>query len=694
MDAAELATELSLSRRSRRELPLVLNALCHQGLLACKGERYRLQALPDFMEGTISVHPRGFGFASITKAAAGAKPQRDLFVPPEALGAARHGDRALLRITSREGDRLLARVVRVLERAAKLLVGTYMAGGLTGLVTPEDDRYPFTIVIPRAQSLGARDGEIVVVEITDQPAAGHPVGRITEVLGDPGKLSVQTEIVIRKFELPHRFGAEAMAQAAALPVEVRVEEGRADLREIQHVTIDGETARDFDDAVAIEKTHRGYRLYVSIADVSHYVTLGSPLDQEAYARGTSVYFPTRVLPMLPERLSNGLCSLVPDEDRLAFTAILDFDKDGKRLKKEFTRSVIRSHHRFTYTKVKEIVIDKDPPIRRAHKSFLTPLRQMEELARLLLARRQVRGSIGFELPEAQVLIGPEDTVAGILRTERNFAHQIIEEFMLAANEAVAETFTEAKFPALYRVHATPDPVKVAEFADFAASMGLELPQDIGSPKWFGKVLKLVEGEPTEYIVNNLLLRTMNQAVYAPDNIGHFGLAAPYYTHFTSPIRRYPDLIVHRALAQLLAGKPAAKAQSAPRPLPEVGVFLSDRERTAVDADREMVDRLKTRFMAGKIGEEFKGVISGAAAFGLFVELFDLFVSGAIAIADLTDDYYHLDEKRHRFVGEHTGRIFQMGDLVLVRVANVNLRRRRIDFELVEQISRSDQQADR
>jgi ribonuclease R len=684
-DQTEILAALALSKAGKKEAQQVLGALCQQNQLVCKGTRYRLRELLDFLEGTITVHPRGFAFAKVTKAPAGRDSKRDLFIPPEALGSARHGDRTLLTITGQDGDRLFGRVIQVLERGSNLLVGTYTAGSRTGLVIPEDDRYPFTIVVPRTLAMGARNGEAVLAEITDQPAAGHPEGRIVEVLGDPDKLSVQTEMVIRKFELPHLFGAEAMAQAEGL--EAKAESGgkRADLRHIRHVTIDSETARDFDDAVAVEETKQGYRLYVSIADVSHYVTLGSPLDSEAYQRGTSVYFPTRVLPMLPERLSNDLCSLVPLEDRLAFTAILDFDRQGNRRKMDFTKSVIRSQQRFTYTTVNAIVTEKDEASRRAHPDFLAMLQSMELLARRLLARRMDRGSIGFEIPEAKILIGPEETVASILRTERNFAHQIIEEFMLAANEAVAEIFSESNFPALYRIHETPDPTKVAEFAEFAASLGFELPADPGSPKWFGKVLKLVKGSPTEYIINNLLLRTMKQAAYSPENAGHFGLAASYYTHFTSPIRRYPDLMVHRALAQLLAGKPAAKSKSGPEPLPEAGLFLSGRERVAVNADREMVDRLKSRFMATKLGEEFQGVISGVAKFGIFVELLDLFVSGAISVADLSDDYYHLDEKRHRYTGERTGRILQMGDLVLVRVANVNLRRRRIDFELLEKL---------
>jgi ribonuclease R len=680
-EQAEIMTALARSRPEKKLLLQVLSALCHQQLLACKGNRYRLHEDAGLLEGTLAVHPRGFAFARITDRQLSPDKKSDLFIPAEALATARHGDRVLLTVTGREQERMLARVVQVLERGRNLLVGTYTAGSRTGLVVPEDDRYPFSIIVPRSLSQGARNGEAVLVEITDQPAAGHPEGRIAEVLGDPNKISVQTEMVIRKFELPHRFGAAALNQAEGLDDRVQANDDRTDLRQIRHVTIDGETARDFDDAVAVMATDVGWRLYVSIADVSHYVVLGSPLDEEAYQRGTSVYFPTRVLPMLPERLSNDLCSLIPEKDRYAFTAILDFDREGRRLAKKFTRSVIRSQHRFTYTTVNEIITGNGET-RLAHETFLPMLQAMEELARHLLSRRLARGSIGFELPEAGIIIGPEESVAGIVRTERNFAHQIIEEFMLAANEAVAETFTEQNYPALYRIHETPDPAKVAEFAEFAGSMGLELPSDAGSPLWFGKVLNLAKGKPTEYIINNLLLRTMKQAAYSPANAGHFGLAATDYTHFTSPIRRYPDLMVHRALAQLLAGKPASKSRSGPQPLAEAGLFLSARERVAVDADREMVDRLKARFMANKIGQEFQGVISGVAQFGLFVELLDLFVSGGISVADLKDDYYHLDEKRHRYLGERTGRILQMGDLVRVRVANVNIRRRRIDFELI------------
>ncbi|MDH5299171.1 MAG: ribonuclease R, partial [Desulfobulbaceae bacterium] len=537
---------------------------------------------------------------------------------------------------------------------------------------------------------GAKNGEAVVAEITDyRPDNRNPEGRIVEVLGDPNSLQVQTDMVIRKLELPHAFAEAALAQAEALDGVVRPEAGRADLREVLHVTIDGEDARDFDDAVAVVKSPGGYRLYVSIADVSHYVTPGSPLDLDAFRRGTSVYFPTRVVPMLPERLSNDLCSLVPDQDRYAFTAILDFDRKGNRIGKQFTKSLIRSHRRLTYTKVRQVLVDQDPAMRKELKGLLTPLKCMGELAAEIEKQRMARGSIGFELPEAKVEIGEDDQVTGIIRLERNRAHKLIEEFMLAANEAVAETFAQRGMPSLYRIHEPPDPIKVSEFVEFGRGMGLALPTGSGSPAWFGKVIGLVVGTPQEYIVNNLLLRTMQQARYSPDNVGHFGLAAEYYTHFTSPIRRYPDLMVHRALSKLLAA-PEARVKSAADQAPvdtlvDAGAALSKRERVAVDAEREVVDRLKVRFMAQRIDSHYDGVVAGVTSFGLFVELIDIFVNGAVAIGDLNDDYYHHDERHHRLVGKRTNKCFQIGDLVRVRVASVEPSRRHINFDNVRKL---------
>ena len=419
---------------------------------------------------------------------------------------------------------------------------------------------------------------------------------------------------------------------------------------------------------------------MSIADVSYYVKPGSTLDREAYERGTSVYFPNRVVPMLPERLSNNLCSLVPNKPRPAFTAIMEFDRKGKRLAKKFSKSIITSQHRLTYTTVKQILDDKDKALASRYNDILPQLREMAQLASVLERKRIGRGSIGFSLPEAEVLIDAAGQVTDVVRAERNMAHKLIEEFMLAANEAVAFTLAAEGFPTLYRIHESPDDLKVKEFTAFARTLGLHLSANGGSPKWFGKVLNLVAGTPKEYIVNNILLRTMQRARYSPENVGHFGLAAAYYCHFTSPIRRYPDLIVHRTLFALLTKKKKGSASPAPD-LQQAGYFLSGRERAAVDAEREMTERLQVRFMAEKIGENFEGIVSGVTAFGLFIELLDHFVSGAIEIAKLKGDYFQFDEKNYRLIGSHTNKIFQVGDLVLIKVAGVDIRQRRINFVL-------------
>lgn len=678
----EILNGLGLGRHFRKELDILLSNLCNRKLLICQDNIFTASKTPEVLEGTLSVHPRGFAFATVDNIPDGMKIDQDVFIPANGLATATHGDRVLLKVTGSRRGRMEARVIRVLGRAASSLVGIYISGKPTGIVTPEDDRFPFNIVIHKKHSCGAKNGEAVVVEITHYKAEQrNPEGKIIEVLGDPNDLQVQTEITIRKFDLPHLFSDKVAEQVSGIDPRIRREDKRVDLRDIFLVTIDGEDARDFDDAVGVVKTRDGYRLYVSIADVSHYVTPGTPLDQEAYQRGTSVYFPTRVVPMLPERLSNDLCSLIPNKDRLSFTAILDFNHHGKREKKEFTKSIICSQHRLTYTIVREILVDNNQERREQYKSIIPALERMAELAAQLEQQRMARGSIGFEIPEAKVILDTENKIASIARQERNLAHKIIEEFMLAANEAVAETFAEQKVDSLYRIHETPDPVKVGEFSQFAQSMGIKIPTDIGSPSWFSKVLTLVSGTPQEYIVNNLLLRTMKQACYSPENVGHFGLAASHYTHFTSPIRRYPDLMVHRALSKMLTAKQTKKTSAEEKSVStaEAGTFLSKRERVAVDAEREMVDRLKVRFMEDKVGEVFDGIISGVTSFGIFVELIDQFISGAVAITDLKDDYYGLDEKHHRLIGKGTRKTYQIGDLIRVRVKSVEIQRRRINF---------------
>ena len=685
----EILGAFDLGRSHRKILDMMLQDMGRRKIVFFTPDKtYTVLKSQDYLEGELSVNPRGFAFVRL------APPNEhleDVFVPGKSISTAMHGDLILVKIINIKGRKREGRVVRVLERGSSQIVGIYKVENSVGLVLPEDDRFAFNIRINEEFRCGAKDGEAVVAKIIEHSLFedSNPKGEIIEVLGDPDSLNVQTEIVIKKFELPNVFDSTVQSQLARIDSKVLPGPDRLDLRDSLHITIDGETARDFDDAVAVVKKDKGYRLYVSIADVSHYVTLGSALDLEAYQRGTSVYFPTRVVPMLPERLSNDLCSLVPNEDRYAFTAILDFDRNGIIKGKQFAKSIIRSKYRMTYNQVKAIIIDKEPAMTKRYKKLVPSLTDMEKLGHALLHQRETRGSIGFELPEAFVEVSNDDTVAGISRRDRNFAHQIIEEFMLAANEAVATILAEKNLTkGLFRVHETPDPVKVSEFSQFATTLGMELPEESGTPYWFGKVLDLAKGSPQEYIVNNLLLRTMKQARYTSENVGHFGLAASHYTHFTSPIRRYPDLMVHRALADFLnkgkdkgmsLPKNKKKKEEGPGKVIDAGDFLSKRERVAVDAEREMVDRLKVRFMEDKIGECFEAIVSGVTSFGLFVELLDVFVSGGVAITDLTDDYYHLDDRNHRLIGKRTNNVIQMGDVLTVKLSSVERARRRINF---------------
>lgn len=683
-DVKAVQEALCVTRGDRKVVDFALDELCHQRILhTVKGKTFRLNA-HDFVEGVLSVHPRGFAFAApVVSEGEKKSDKKDFFIPARDLSSGLHGDLVLVQITGSRRGRSEARVVTVLDRATKNLVGIYSAGRTTGgQVIPEDDRYPFTITISGEQTAQVEEGDAVLVEITDfGEERATAMGRIIEVLGNPDSTQVQMEMVIRKYDLPHVFDDACLKQAAECSSTVEMTDERTDLRDIFHVTIDGETARDFDDAVSVQKTQKGYRLYVSIADVSHYVQPGSPLDQEAWRRGTSVYFPTGVLPMLPERLSNGLCSLNPNEDRYAFTAILDFDLSGKLLKSTFVPSLIRSAYRLTYTIVRQILVDKDPAVQQDNKPLLTPLRWMGELGAELEKSRIARGSMGFEIPETYIEIGEDDRVSNISKRHRNQAHKIIEEFMLAANEAVAETFATRKFPAVYRIHQSPDMTKVADFSQFMKTLGYEMPSKDASSKDFNRLLTQTKDTEKEYLVNNLILRVMQQARYSPDNIGHFGLAANFYTHFTSPIRRYPDLMVHRALKQLI-GLRGPRTPSAAS-LIEDGEFVSKRERIAVDADREMADRMKVRFMEDKIGDVFPAIISGITSFGLFVQLSETMISGAVAITDLPEDSYEFHEKIHTVTGRRTGQSHQVGDLVNVKLISVDKRRQRINFVIAE-----------
>ncbi|MFZ5799112.1 MAG: ribonuclease R [Thermodesulfobacteriota bacterium] len=675
----EIILGLDLPRHERKTLKDLLTALEKRGKILRQGNTYKLVGDSGLIRATLELNSRGFGFAQVEGAG---RQDKDPFIARNNLNGASHGDTVLIRLISDRG-RPEARVVKVLRRGISRLCGIYTAAGKSGYLTPDNDRMPFTLLIRRNNSLGARSNTAVLAEILDYGDSGQPPeGKIIEILGDPLSATVQVRMAVEQFELSRSFPAAVNEETDRLQPLTECEGGRVDLRQIPHVTIDGESAKDFDDAIAVEETGNGFRLYVSIADVSHYVRPGSAIDREAYRRGTSVYFPDLVIPMLPERLSNDLCSLVPDQDRPAFTAILDYNARGQRTGEKFSRSMIKSRQRFTYTTVRRILYDREPAAQEEFSHLLPMLENARVLADLLAHRRMKRGAIGFDIPEPEILL-QEEKVASIDRAERNPAHKLIEEFMLAANEAVAETMDRERRPVLFRIHERPDPLKVEQFTEATRAMGLQLPPFELTPSWFAGVVAKAEHSPAQYVVNNLMLRTMQQARYSPDNNGHFGLAADFYLHFTSPIRRYPDLVAHRVLAQLIS---RSRTKDKPPPvladnasMADAALHLSKRERVAVDVERNTQARLSALFLQDRIGEEFEAIISGVSTFGMFVELLDSFISGAIPLSDLTDDYYILDSRAHRLIGERTRRTFQMGDLLRVRLVQVDMLSKKITF---------------
>ncbi len=632
-------------------------------------------------EGVVTIHPKGFGFVEhLTSKYSQATYTKDPFLSPSKIGSTRHGDRVLIHITGvgRNG-RPEATIISLLKRGSETIIG-YFVSGPPAKVQPEDPHFPYSVGLPQDQQNFAAHGEVVIVELAPDSGSGL-LGRITEVLGAPESIDVQMRLVIEKHNLPHVFSKKIMEEVEIFNENIEVSDDRLNLLHIDHITIDGESAKDFDDAIAVVKTTKGYRLYVSIADVSHYVAKDSALDREAYQRGTSIYFPGRVIPMLPEKLSNNLCSLVPNKNRYTFSVIIDFDDSGKVQKKKFAKSIICSRHRFTYTTIKKILIDQDIQARTSHKAHLTSLTWAEKLATVLHKRRMERGAIGFNIPEPEIRLKEDGNIDTITRAERNFAHQLIEEFMLAANEAVASFFTEKQTETLYRIHEKPDLEKVQEFKKYAETLDIHLPDYSEDPSWFGMIIKRIQGSSKEYVVNNLLLRTMQQAKYDTVNGGHFGLAATDYTHFTSPIRRYPDLIVHRRLEALLSSNLKESSSLSCAPLQSDGTFLSQRERVAITAERDMTSRLQLFFMEDYIGHTFDAIISGVTDFAIFIELTQFFINGSVDIDRIGNEYYLYDAKNHRLLGEISGRILSLGQKIEVVLLEVDHKRQRINFSI-------------
>ncbi|HEY8550991.1 MAG TPA: ribonuclease R [Vicinamibacterales bacterium] len=658
--------------------------------------------LPDRMHlvvGRLEMNPQGFGFVVPERPLEGVT--GDLYIAGNHLQDAMHGDRVVARIEHvRERGRAEGRIVRVLERSTTSVVGRYVldTSGL-GFVVPFDRKILMDIQVQPTETRGAQPGDMVTVEITRFPTPTRgPAGRIVEVLGDIDAPGVDIQIIIRKYGINDVHSDEAIAEATRLGRAVRPKdlEGRTDFRNVPTVTIDGEHARDFDDAISIERLPNGnYWLGVHIADVSHYVREGSALDREAYERGTSVYFPERAVHMFPAELSTGLCSLNPHVDRLVQSCLMEVNRKGEVVRYELHDGVIHSDQRMTYTAVNAILTDRDPATREQYRDLVPMFELMGELFHILNGRRRRRGSIDFDLPENELILDDAGRVEAVLASERNVAHRLIEEFMLLANETVAQHLADARVPTLYRIHERPDPLKVEEFEEFISSFGYSLgaPATAVQPKHFQRLVKRIQGTPEERAIAMLMLRTMQKARYDTVNLGHFGLAAKSYVHFTSPIRRYPDLVVHRTLRALRHGKiTEERLREWEEEFPEAARHTSDRERRADEAERELVQWKKVRFMADKVGEEFEGYIIGVAPFGLFVELIEHFVDGLVHISTMADDYYRFIERKHVLQGENTGKTYRLGDRVTVQVTRVDMERRQIDLglsEILEKVRQSE-----
>lgn len=685
----KMAEALGVDADRRRELRLTLQELIDQHKISKLGRRnYGLPPKGKVIVGRLQAHQNGFGFLV---------PEDpnlpDVFLGKREIQDLMHRDRVALHLGKKERGRKHApRVLEVLERAYRRVVGRYEESGEAGFVVPDDYRITQNIHIPQKDAGGARHNQIVLAEINRYPTKkAGPEGRILKVLGDLDDPRLDAEIIIHKHDLPDEFPPAVVQEAEGVPDKIFEEEiaRREDLRDLNFFTVDGEKARDFDDAVAIARRKGGcFTLWVAIADVGHYVREGSGLDQEAFRRGTSVYFPERALPMLPPRLSNGICSLNPQEDRMAMTAAMEFNRQGQMTDARFFPSVIRSHGRLTYTMVRETLADDRREMPSPYAGVYEDLKAMAELCQMLRSRRTERGSLDFDLPEPEIILDVQGQIEEIVRAERHIGHQMIEEFMIATNEAVARFLSQEENPALHRVHELPDVKKLEEFKEFVGHLGYRLaPKGKLQAKIFQRLLEQVRGKPEEKSVNYLLLRSMRQARYSEESLGHFALASAHYLHFTSPIRRYPDLVVHRILKEVLrSGRMNEKRrQRWQKRLPEIAEHSSQRERTAMEAEREIVERKKVQFMRDKVGQEFNGYISGVLPFGIFVELEDFFIEGLVHITRLPADQYEFLERKHTLVGKRAKKSFRLGDRVRVRVDAANLERRQIDFSLVPMV---------
>lgn len=681
----ELCAELRLDENQEAEpFRRRLKAMERDGeLIRNRRGGYGVVARMDLIRGRVIGHGEGHGFL---------KPDDggdDLYIAAREMRQLMHGDVVVMRVAGidhrgrREGT-----LVEVLERNTQRVVGRYAREQGVGYVQPDNRRLSHDIIIPDEHRNSAQPGQIVVAEILAQPGRRNPpIGRIREVLGDHLAPGMEVEIAIVNYDLPHEFPDEVLDEAAGFGEQVpeAALQGRLDLRDTPLVTIDGITARDFDDAVFCERKRKNWRLLVAIADVSWYVRPGSPLDREAEKRGTSVYFPDRVIPMLPEALSNGLCSLNPQVDRLCMVCEMTINPEGEVIRSKFHQGVMRSAARLTYDTVGAILEDGNPQLLEEYQGLLPQLRELHALYQALKAARARRGGIDFDTQETVIEYGPERKIERIVPTQRNDAHRLIEECMIAANVAAAKFLRHRRIPALYRIHEGPSDEKLTKLLGFLGQLGLRLPGPAGvspEPQHYAQLLQQIQQRPDAHLIQTMLLRSMNQAVYSPELKGHFGLALEHYGHFTSPIRRYPDLLVHRAIRHVLEGGKGRDFIYTPEQMLSLGEHTSMTERRADDATRDAVEWLKCEYMQDRVGEVFQGLVSGVTSFGLFVELKEVYVEGLIHVTALDNDYYHFDPVSQQLRGERSGQVYQLGDTLTVRVARVDLDERKIDFELL------------
>jgi ribonuclease R len=683
MDLHALERALAVgNERDLQSLEQTLDSLTREGrVLVNRRGAFLLTARTSLKTGRVQGHPDGFGFLILDEGG------DDIFLGPREMQQVFHGDRVAIRITSRDRrGRPQGEVAEVLERASNEVVGRLHIEGGVSFVVPSAKRQTNDLLIPNEQRGSAQHGQVVLAEITRMPGRSHhALGRVIEVIGEPTDPEMEIEIAVRTFGIPHRFPDTVLRDAEAFGPTVADADigGRADLRDVQLVTIDGADARDFDDAVHAERTSHGWRLRVAIADVSHYVTRGSDLDQEAKERSTSVYFPRRVIPMLPEALSNGLCSLNPDVDRLALVCDMRLDEDGKVTGSSFSAAVIRSHARLTYETV-QAIIDGDVAARQAHESLLTGIADLHALYGKLAQMRRKRGALDIDQPEPVFVFGADGQVSGIDARYRLDAHRIIEECMITANVAAAKFLEKHHMPALFRVHDLPDEDRVAELRTQAQLMGFSLGGgEHPAPKHLAKLLREIKGEPAEPVLGVMVLRTLSQAVYRGECNGHYGLALERYAHFTSPIRRYPDLLVHRAIHHVLAGGTSADYAHRNSEMEGLGQQCSIAERRADEASWDVQAWLRCRFMENRVGESFDARISGVQDFGIFVRLEPVMVEGMIHVSALGSDYYEHRPEELALVGSGSGRSYRLGDSIRVRCVAVRTDERKIDFVLAD-----------